>query len=43
MQRWHEHNIGVYMERENLKTDVKGVCQVSRLQDKSTDAVIGAD
>ena len=43
MQRWHEHNIGVYMERENLRTNDKGVHQVSKLQDKSTDVVIGAD
>ena len=43
VQRWHEHNIDIYMERENLKTDVKGVYQVSKLQDNSTDVVIGAD
>ena len=31
------------MERENLRTNDKGVYQVSKLQDKSTDVVIGAD
>lgn len=31
------------MERGNLRADVKGVFQVEDPQEKSTDAVIGAD
>lgn len=31
------------MERGNLRTDVKGVFQVDDPQEKSTNAVIGAD
>lgn len=31
------------MERGNLRTDVKGVFQVEDPQEKSTNAVIGAD
>ena len=42
-QRWHELNTGVCMERGNPRADVKGVYQVEEPQDKSTDAVMGAD
>ena len=43
VQRWHELNAGIYMERGNLRTNVKGVYQVEEPQDKSTNVVIGAD
>ncbi len=42
-QRWHELNTGVCTERGNPRADVKGVYQVEEPQDKSTDAVMGAD
>lgn len=42
-QRWHELNIGVYMERGNLRTNAKEVYQVEEPQDKSTNVVIGTD
>lgn len=25
MQRWHEHNIGIYVERENLRSNILGI------------------
>jgi hypothetical protein len=43
VQRWHELNTGIYMERGNLRANVKGVYQVGEPQDKSTNVVIGAD
>jgi len=42
-QRRHELNTGVCTERGNPRTDVKGVYQAEEPQDKSTDAVMGAD
>ena len=30
VQRWHKHNIGIYMERENLRSNDKGVYQVQQ-------------
>lgn len=42
-QRWHEFHTGIYMERGNPRTDDKGVYQVVESQDKSTNAVMGAD
>lgn len=41
--RWHDLNTGIYMERGNPRTDVKGVYQVKKARDKSTDAVMVAD
>ena len=29
VQRWHEHNMGIYAERENLRANAKGVYQVA--------------
>ena len=42
-QRWHELNTGVCTERGNPRADVKGVYQAEEPQDKSTNAVMGAD
>lgn len=42
-QRWHELSTGVCTEHGNPRADVKGVYQVEEPQDKSTDAVMGAD
>lgn len=43
VQRWHELNTGICTERRNPQTDVKGVYQAEELQDKITNAVMGAD